>query len=213
MEDIELDDRSPANVESASQTVNVVETKPAKKKTKLPSADLSKLMPVKNNETSKIVKYRGIRNSAMTEHEENLFKEWMDHASEKSSYYHKLAGWNRWINSRFTFISLILGAFTAGAGIFNAIFALSPGQPGFAAGCTIVAFVILNTLLTSYLAAFKVAEKASNYHQAAMGYSNFSREWKMQLAQGIDDRPEKIAEALINAEMQISDIEAGTMAG
>lgn len=148
--------------------------------------------------------------TAVAPAEATLLFGYVKRAEKDSGRFYKAADKNRKRHNWTQVIVLFILAVSAGGStLFNL---LTPTDDGtFAYRITVNVLLVISAALQAAQRTFKFEQKATNYEMTADDYFNYTREWKMRIAQGVDDRRDKCTDALAAARHCLREIELGAL--
>lgn len=152
--------------------------------------------------------------TALTSSEIETLSGYIKQAEENSHSYYVAADYNRRRNNLVNWILLVVAALTCGGStLYNFFVPKGPteadGEYAFRITMNIVLVII--AILKGWQQAYSPEAKAMNFEMTGDDFANYAREWSLRLAQGIDDRRERVLMALVSAQTTLFQIESAAL--
>lgn len=151
--------------------------------------------------------------SALTPSEIGLLRSYVTQADEDGARFHAAADRCRRRHAASNFVLLLLLWATSGGSILYDLSTLEvSGDAGFVTRVTIDVMLAVAAVLQTLQQVCRYDKKLGNYESTGDAFYNYAREWRLRIAQGVDDRRAKCEVALVLAESSLSEIENNAMA-
>lgn len=145
--------------------------------------------------------------TALTRGNVHALRDYIETSNEASARYYAAADTNRWWNRTLSITVNILLYLTTGGSVLSNIFAMQPSDPAFPYSVSITVLLFVITVLRSVDEGFGFRLKMTNYEMTGDDFMHYARTWARRLLQGVDDRADKCAEAVVTAEQELAAIE------
>ncbi len=144
--------------------------------------------------------------SALTDQQIEILTGAVQECEENAAKYAAARSRNKKFNIVLTFTLLILSGVTASSSGLYTLFTLRLDDPEFWYKTVSSAMFVVMLLLTSLNNVLKPAVKEATHHVSASNYGNLASDIRLELAKGVDDRPEKVDEFITKSHLLQQDI-------
>jgi hypothetical protein len=139
-----------------------------------------------------------------------LLNSWMDVAKRRRKIYIESARRHRLANKWLRLFNRILIGFLGGNSILE-MFRVEKGDPNFVYVIATAVFSLLLLLVESSEEVLSPMSKFQSLYETSLAYSDFVRDILTALTSGIDDRPEKVQEFVLEMERRLEGIEKASL--